>query len=326
MISKVVHGLSLFVAFTVARAEVLEKSATVAVPNSTGTFGSLRVDEGKQRLLICHAGNGTLDIINLKTSTLAQQVKTGAAEDVAVDSGNGRYYVTTSRERKLVVIDRDSLAVRVEIELRGPGNALCVAPKGINRVFVGDKSGTSLWVIDPASKQIATTLPVSKGPQYIVAEDDTSRVYQTISSDSSVLVISAADNNSTVGGAWPTAPAKNPHGLVLDTREPRRLFVAGMNGVLAVLKAGDGNLITSINMAPDVHQLGFDQARGRLYCPSSSGVMTVFDVNDNSIRSLGTVSTAKDARTAAVDPSTHAVWLAWTENGQCYAIKFMPGK
>jgi DNA-binding beta-propeller fold protein YncE len=199
---------------------------------------------------------------------------------------------------------------------------LSIGPKGVNRVFVGHDDGPELWVIDPDGKKIVTTLPIPKGPEYIVAEDDTSRLYQNIKSDDSVLVISAADNNSTVGGAWPTAPAKNPHGLALDLRKERRLFVAGTNGKLAVLNADDGKLIGSADMVTGVDQIAFDPVKDRLYCPSSSGKMTVLDTSNKAVKPLGDVTTAKGAKTVAVDPRTHAVWLAYADAGKTFTRKF----
>jgi DNA-binding beta-propeller fold protein YncE len=178
-------------------------------------------------------------------------------------------------------------------------------------------------VIDPDSKQIVSTLKIAAGPEYIVAENDTSLLYLNIKSDDTLVVISASDNNSTIGGAWPTAPAKKPHGLAIDLRAPRRLFVAGINGKLAVLDTS-GKVLGSADMATGVDQIAFDAAKDRLYCPSSNGKMTVLDTSGNSVKPLGDVTTARGAKTVAVDPATHAVWLAYFESGKCYARKFTP--
>jgi DNA-binding beta-propeller fold protein YncE len=306
-------------------AEILTDSEPILIPNSTGPFESLRVDSNKRRLLLAHTGNGTLDIIDLKTETLLKQISTGSAQDCAIDARKGNYYVSVSREKKLVVISRDTLDVTKEIFLPGAANGICVAPEGVKRVFVGDKSGPNLWVVDPDEGSVVSTLPIPRGSQSLLSEDDTSRIYQTIASDSTVLVVSAADFNTTVGGAWSTSPAKQPHGFILDMRKPRRMFVAGTNAKLVAMNA-EGNVMRSANIATNVHQIAFDPGKNRLYCPGPNGVMTVLDTSNGSLSEIGRFEIAEGVKTAAVDPVTSAVWLAYAANGKCYARKYVLAK
>ncbi len=301
----------------------LKASEPIEIPDSRGGFDYLQIDSAKRRLLLNHTGNGTLDIIDLKTEKLLKQIKTGAAMGVAIDARKNRYYVSVSKEKKFVIIDSEKLEVIGEMPLPGPGDALTIGPAGVNRVFVGHAEGTDLWVIDPDAKQIVSTIKIAAGPECIVAENDTSLLYLNVKSDDTVVVISASDNNSTIGGAWPTAPAKKPHGLAIDLRVPRRLFVAGINGKLAVLDSS-GKVLGSADMVTGVDQIAFDAEKDRLYCPSSGGKMTVLDTKGNSVKPLGDVTTARGAKTVAVDPETHAVWIAYTEAGKCFTRKFTP--
>jgi DNA-binding beta-propeller fold protein YncE len=157
-----------------------------------------------------------------------------------------------------------------------------------------------------------------------VADDGASRVYVAVTSDDSVQSVSAADNNSTLGGAWATAPAKKPQALALDPRGERRLFVAGVNGKLVTLAAGDGQRIGINDLPTGVTQMAFDATLDRLYCPGGSGKLAVFDTRGNFLRLLGEITTVRGAKSIAIDPATHAVWLAYTEGGKCFARKFVP--
>ena len=310
-------------AVSFAAESLLKANAPIEISNSRGGFESLQIDHDKRRLLLAHTGNGTLDVIDLKTERLWKQIQVGAAQGIALDAAKNRYHVSVSREKKLVTIDREKLEVVSEVPLPGPGGALTLGPGGVNRIFVGHTDATDLWIIDPDGKKIVSTLKIAEGPEDIVAENDTSLLYLSIKSDDTVAVISASDNNSTPGGAWSTAPAKKPHGLALDLRAPRRLFVAGINGKLAVLDT-NGKLIGSSEIVTGVDQMAFDAARNRLYCPSSSGKMTVLDTGNHAVKRIGDVATAKGARAIALDPETHAVWLAYTEAGRCFVHKFTP--
>ncbi len=295
----------------------------IEIPNSRGGFDYLQVDDDKRRLLLDHTGNGTLDIIDLKTEKVLQQIKTGAAQGVAIDAAKNRYYVSVSKEKKMVIIDREKLEILGEVPLPGPGDAIALGPKGVNRVFVGHDDATDLWVIDADAKKIASTVKIGAGPEYIISENDTSMVYLPSKVENTLIAVSASDGNSTIGGTWPTAPAKNPHGLALDLRSPRRFFVAGTNGKLAIIDTA-GKLQGEANIVNGVDQISFDVAKDRLYCPSSIGKLTVLDTSGNSVKPIADVATAKGAKTCTVDPTTHALWLAYSEGGKCYARKFTP--
>lgn len=298
----------------------------IEIPNSKGGFDYLQVDNDKRRLLLDHTGNGTLDVIDLNNEKVLKQIKTGAAQSVTMDSKKNRYYVAVSKEKKFVIIDSDKLEVIGEVPLPGPGDASSMGPTGVNRVFVGHDDATDLWVIDPEAKKIVSTLKIAEGPEYILPENDTSRLYMNIKSDDTLLVISAADNNSTITATWKTEPAKKPHGLALDLRKPRRLFVAGVNGKLAILSAESGKLLGSADMVNGVDQIAFDAQKDRLYCPSGNGKMTVLDTTGNSVKPIADVATARGAKTVTVDPKTHAVWMAFAEGGKTYTRKFTPNE
>ena len=217
----------------------LRAQPPVEIPETRGGFGVLAVDDQKRRLLLAHTGNGTLDVIDLNTAQVVKKIPAVAATGLVVDAARNRYYVSTGREKKMLIVDREKLEVIGEVPLPGDGAAMTLGPSGVNRVFVTPAEGAELWVIDPVAKTIASTLALPAGPGAIVADDGASRVYVGVTSDDSVQSISAADNNSTIGGSWATAPAKKPQALALDPRGERRLFVAGVNGRLVTLSAGD---------------------------------------------------------------------------------------
>lgn len=296
--------------------------APIEITGARGGFDGLLVDTGADRLLLSHIGNGTLDVLDLRTEKIVKLIKTGLSSGVAMDVARDRYYVALSREKKLLIISRNELEALGSVSLPGPASVPAAGPKGMNRVFVGEADGTNLWVVDPVAKTVASTVTIPAGPGGMVAEDDTSRIYLNVRGDDTMQLISASDNNSTVGAAWPAAPAKKAFGITMDTRGERRLFVAGINGKLAVLRASDGQRAGSADTVTGVGQIAFDPGKERLYCPGAGGRMTVLDTSNNRVTPLGDMVTARGARVAAVDPKRNSVWIAYTENGRSYARKF----
>ena len=307
-----------------AATPLLRPQPPVEISDSRGGFGVLAVDDPKRRLLLAHTGNGTLDVMDLNTGKVIKQIKTGAITSLVVDVAHGRYYVSGGGGKMFALIDREKLEMTGEFALPGSGETMALGPAGVNRIFAASASGAELWVVDAAAKSVVGTIAVSAGASAIVAEDGSSRIYLSTASDDSVQSVSAADNNSTLGGAWATAPAKKPQALALDPRGERRLFVAGVNGKLVTLVAGDGQRIGINSIPSGVTHLAFDATKDRLYCPGGGGKMAVFDTQGNFLRPLGEVATARGAKSIAIDPATHAVWLAYTEGGKCFAQKFVP--
>jgi hypothetical protein len=61
-----------------------------------GKFDFIKIDSANSRLLACHTGNGSLDMIDTTTSKLIKSIPTGNAQGVANDSRNNRYFVSVS--------------------------------------------------------------------------------------------------------------------------------------------------------------------------------------------------------------------------------------
>src|SRR5262249_55677861 len=156
------------------------------------------------------------------------------------------------------------------------------------------------------------------GPEWVLYDPSTDRVFQNIKSNDSLLVIDPASN--TIRERWATAPAKSPHGLALNAKT-HRLFCAGTNGKLAVMDSMTGNVITSVNIAPGIDQIAFDPELKRVYCASRTGVISVVEETTQGAALLGDVKTGPGAKTITVDPKTHAVWVAYADKEKSYVLR-----
>ncbi len=113
------------------------------------------MDATKRRLLACHTGNGSLDVIDIDASKLIKSVPDRAAQGVAVDDKGGRYFASVSKPPKLVIIDSTKLEVTGEVPLTDPADVMTYQPQS-NRAFVCNDDKPELWIIDPEAKTIVT--------------------------------------------------------------------------------------------------------------------------------------------------------------------------
>lgn len=289
----------------------------IVIPGTKGGFDFLEVDGTKHRLLASHTGNGSLDVIDLADGKLVKSIPTGSAQGVAVDELAGKYYVSVSKQKKLAMIDRETLAVTGEVALSGPADALVFNPKN-GCAYVGHDDEKEVWVVDVKSGKVAGSVAIAEGPEYVIYDAGSDRIFQNIKSNDTVAVIAPGTN--TVTEAWSTKPAAKPHGLAMEAKT-NRLFIAGTNGELAILDAKTGKVTGSAKIAPGVDQIAFDPGLRRVYCASSTGVISVVQITDAGASSLGDVKTAKGAKTLTVDIATHAVWTAYADGAAAYVLK-----
>ena len=292
----------------------------IVVPDSKGGFDYLQVDEANRRLLCNHTGNNSLDIFDVDTGKFIKRIATGKAQGVAIDSQAGKYFVSVSREKKLVIIDSKKMEKTGEVALGGPADALVFNPKN-HCAYVGHDDANDLWVIDTHSEKLVATIPIGEGPEYVLYDSDSDRVFQNIKSNDTLLVIDPASN--TVKETWPTAPAKHPHGLAFNPKT-HRLFCAGQNGKLAIIDSTSGKVISSVDIATGIDQIAFDAGNQRIYCASSSGQISVVEETAEGGKNLGNVKTAPGAKTITVDLKTHAVWIAYADKQAAYVRKLVP--
>ena len=311
-------GVLCLAAWPMHAAEPLAADKPILIPGAKGGFDFLEVDMAQRRLLASHAGNGTLDVFDLDTGKLIRLVHTGKAQDAAVDSQAGKYYVGVSREQIVAIVDSKTLEKTGEIRIPGPSDAVVFDPK--NRcLYVDNDDGTSVFVIDMKTEKITATVKIPEAPEYAVYDQASDRIFQNIKSSDQVLVIDPASN--TVKERWPTAPALKPHGLAFDAAS-HRLFVAGNNGKLAVLDSENGKVVATVDIAAGVDQIVFDAGNGRVYCAASGGVISVVQETKGGAELLGNVRTGVKAHTLTVDPKTHAVWTAYGDKDASHILRF----
>ena len=75
----------------------LKAGDPILLENTKGRFDFLRLDNSHRWLLLAHTGNKSLRCIRFKYTEATKIDSHGAAQDSAIDSKNGRYYVQRER-------------------------------------------------------------------------------------------------------------------------------------------------------------------------------------------------------------------------------------
>lgn len=114
----------------------------------------------------------------------------------------------------------------------------------------------------------------------------------------------------TLVSNWPTAPAQSPHGIVLIP-EADAIAIAGGNGKLVLMSQADGKILSVADIPLRVDEIAYDRETHHVYCASGLGKIAIFSVENARLAPLAEITSASGARSIAVDPRNHSIWIAY---------------
>jgi DNA-binding beta-propeller fold protein YncE len=174
------------------------------------------------------------------------------------------------------------------------------------RVFTMNGRSDDSTAIDAKSGQVVGTIPLDGKPEFAVADGE-GHVYVNLENKSEELQIDS--KNLAITGRWPLAPGVSPSGLAIDPKN-RRLFAGCHNKMMAILDADTGKVMATPPIGLGVDADRFDPGTGFAFASTGSGVLSVIhEDSPDKFSFVEDVPTQPGARTMALDPKTHEVFL-----------------
>jgi len=134
------------------------------------------------------------------------------------------------------------------------------------------------------------------------------RVFINLEDKNEVAVIDTATH--AVTARWPIAPGEEPTGLDIDVAH-HRLFLGCSNAKMLVLDSTDGHVVASLPAGAGIDGAAFDP--GTQLAFTSNGrdgtVTVVHEDTPDKFTVVQTLKTEVSARTMAVDPVSHKIYL-----------------
>ena len=108
---------------------------------------------------------------------------------------------------------------------------------------------------------------------------------------------------------WPLAPGEEPTGIALDAAH-HRLFATCHNKMMEMLDTGSGKVLGHVPIGSGVDGCAFDEASQLAFASCGEGVTVIAKENSpNELSVAQTLPTQRGARTIALDPKTHRIYL-----------------
>jgi DNA-binding beta-propeller fold protein YncE len=288
----------------------------------TGGFDYVYADVSGRRLYIPRGGTpatataaaipGRVTVFDLDTLAPAGEIANTRGNGAAVDPKSGHGFASS---KPVAMWDTKTLALIKTIDVAGNPDGILFDAFN-DRVYVFSHAAPHVTVIDSKEGAVLGTIDLGGAPEQAVT-DGKGRIFVDVSDKGNVAVIDAKTMAVTahydLGGK-----GEGLAGLALDSRN-HVLFVAARlpaPGVMVILNADDGKIITTLPLAGSSDGAVFNPATGEAFSSSGQGDGTLTIVKEESPTSFvveQNLKTMSGAKTLTLDSKTNHVLLIGAE-------------
>jgi YVTN family beta-propeller protein len=270
-----------------------------------GGWDILTIDSVASRLYLSHATK--VVVVDLKTNSVTGEIADtpGVHAFVAVPEVQ-RGFSSNGKESKSSVVDLTTLKTTSKIDTGSNPDAVVYEPRH-GEVYVFNHTGNSVTVINSKTATVSATILLGGTPEFAAVDQAAGRVYCNIEDKSEVAVIDA-DKHEVVA-RWSLSPGEGPSGIALDATH-HRLFAGCHNKMLVMLDTESGKVVGSVPIGSGVDGCAFDDATQLAFASCGDGTTTIArEEAPDKLTVLQTLKTERGARTMALDPKTHRIYL-----------------
>jgi DNA-binding beta-propeller fold protein YncE len=283
---------------------------SIFVPGEGG-WDYLTVDESGRRLYVSHGTQ--VEVLDIDHGSIVGRIPdTQGVHGIAIAADLGRGFTSNGRTSTITIFDLKSLHPIEEVKSTGENPDAIIYDPASRRVFAFNGRSGSATAIDARSGKVAGSVELGGKPEFAAA-DGTGQVFVNLEDKS--MVVKLDSRKLAVEQKWPLAPCEEPSAMAID-RKNHRLFIGCGNKLMAVVNANSGRVITTLPIGDHVDAAAFDPQTGLAFASNGDGTLTV--IHQDSPDRYSVVENAKTqagARTMALDPKTHDVFLSVAEYG-----------
>jgi DNA-binding beta-propeller fold protein YncE len=279
----------------------------VPLPGGATRFDYQSFDPKTKMLYLSHMGDGELVVFNTQTRTVtAQLAGFPTVTGVLAVPDLHRVFASVAANHEVAVVDTEALKVVARIPAGKFPDGLAYSPE-TGKVFVSDERGGKETVIEAKTNRHLSTIEMGGEVGNTQYDAGAHQILANVQTRNQVVVIDP--QTEKIVGRHALAGGGSPHGLLI-VADKRLAFVAceGDSKLLVVdLDTFEVKQVLTTGEGPDV--LAFDPGLERLYVATESDIVSVFQLQGNTLQKLEDLRVAPNAHTISVNPETHEVYL-----------------
>jgi outer membrane protein assembly factor BamB len=295
---------------TVRAADTYQVQKTIKI-GGDGRWDYATVDPAAHRLYLTRSTH--TQAVDLETGKVVLDVAgQKRSHGTALDPALGRGFITDGEAGTVVVFDLKTGDVLGNVAAAEDADGI-VYDAGTNRVLVSCGDAQALAILDPSADPKTAKADIVKlgGKAEFLGADGKGMAYVTVNDKNEIAFVDIKTLKIT--GKYPTGTGTAPTGLAVDA-EHGHLFVGCRNKKLIVMNTADGKVLAELPIGSGNDACGFDAATGNAFASCGDSTMTIAkETSPGKFEVTETVKTVPGARTLAIDPSTHLVYLPTAE-------------
>jgi DNA-binding beta-propeller fold protein YncE len=274
-----------------------------------GGWDYLTVDAATHRLFVSHATE--VDVLDIASGGhIGTITGLSGVHGIAIAPELGRGFITNGRSSSVTVFDSKTLAKIAEWKTTGDNpDAILYHAK---RVFTFNGRGHNATVFDATSGDVVATIALEGKPEF--PRTDGKRVFVNIEDTSEIAAIDL--KTLKVAARWKIDHCEAPTGLAFDEKHRRLFATCEETKTMAVVDADSGKTIATLPIGASVDGAAFDAGKHLAFASAGAGELTIVrEISPSKFEVLQTLPTMRGARTIALDPSTHHLFLPTAKFG-----------
>jgi YVTN family beta-propeller protein len=276
-----------------------------AALGGAGGWDFISFDSARQRLFISRGDR--VQVWSASTGQVTGEIaQTEGVHGIALAPELGRGFTSNGRSNTVTAFALEDLTVLAKVPVPGGNPDAILYEPVFKRVYVFNGRSHDVSILDAMTLRVIRTIPLGGKPEVGVS-DDTGTVFVNIEDTSEIVALDPKTNS--VSARWSLAPCEEPTGLAIDTAHSR-LFSVCANKRMAVVDSRSGRIVAQVPIDAQPDGAAFDPALGIAWSSNGAGTLTMVRSDRlGQYRAVATVATQPKARTLALDPVTHRLYL-----------------
>ncbi len=301
----VLTGISMTVAAGIVIGDGYHLTQRIPVPGDYG-WDYMTVDAAARRLYVSHERE--VVVIDADTHAIVRTIPvTKGAHGIAIAQEFGKGFISKTDPGSVTVFDTKTLKPLDEVRVGDDPNSIIYDPS-TKRVFTADRGSKQVSAIEAKTGKVVGTIGPLGGKVEFMVGDEAGHVFINMQDLNTVLQLDARELK--VLQSWPVAPCAQPTGIAMD-RPGKRLFIGCRSGVMSVVNAVNGQVVSTLPIGRGVDATTYDPGTHLVFNSNGDGTLTVVKQDSaDQYRVVENVATQATARTMAIDLKTHKAFLA----------------
>ena len=282
-----------------------EKVHTIKI-GGDGGWDFLEVDETNRRLYVAR-GNRVV-VLDVDFEKVVGEIPdTPGVHGIAFVPDLGRGFTSNGGDSTVTAFDLKTLKTIGKVKANGRPDIIKFEPAS-RRILSFNHGTNDVTAIDPQSLQVVGSMAAGGVPELAVF-DEHGHGWMNLEDKGEIAEFDA--KTMTLVKKFSLAPGTAPTGLAFDPKA-RKLFSTCANKLLVVADADAGKVVETLPIGPGPDGCVRDTETGLVFaaCGGDGTLAIIKEASPGKYEVAKTVTTQVTAKTIALDPKTHRVYLA----------------